>query len=508
MASDTIAVNRTVLIVGAVALLGVGAVSAWWLRPIPSPNAVAPSATVSPVTVASGPASITLSKEAADRAGVALAVVTASSEASSLRIPGTVQPNAYKNTVVTPVASGRVTRVAVELGQTVRAGAVLAEIYSPELAEARTRYVSARAELGAHELEVQRTEKLVAIGAASRQELERIHAEHTSAIAMVEGYRSKLALFGLSEADMQGTASQSQAAIFRVVAPLSGVVTARDANLGANVDPATPLFTVADLSTVWVVGEVYERDFQAVPVGAAATVTFPAYPEISLPGKVAYVAPAVNGGTRTAQVRVEVPNANGRLKLGMLSEVSIADARQPDALSIPRSAVQTVGERTVVYVSDPSDASRLTERTVTLGMAAGDQVRVVSGLRAGESVVVQGSFAVRAEIERTAPRQSSPGATAATQGGADNALQIVRVSVTEKGFEPERLTVAAGQPIRLEVTRTTDATCGKEIVIPALNTRKELPLNQAVVIDLPAQQGGELGFECGMQMLKGTFVIR
>jgi RND family efflux transporter MFP subunit len=173
---------------------------------------------------------------------------------------------------------------------------------------------------------------------------------------------------------------------------------------------------------------VYERDFQAVSVGVMATVTFPAYPALTIAGKVSYIAPAVNPDTRTAQLRVEVPNSNGQLKLGMLSELSIVDGRQPRVIAIPRSAVQTVGDRTVVYVSDPSYATRLTERFVILGAATGDHVAVVSGLREGESIVVQGSFAVRAELERMSPRQSPPAPAASAASGSDGP-QIVRVPV-------------------------------------------------------------------------------
>src|SRR6185436_1781472 len=153
--------------------------------------------------VPTGEVSITLSKEAIDRAGIEVTTVASSSEPTTLRIPGTVQPNAYKTVSVTPLTSGRTTRVLAELGQSVQRGQLLAEVYSPDLAEARTKYLSATAELSAHELELQRTEKLVTIGAASKQELEQLHAEHTGKLAMVESDRSKLLLLGLSEQDLQ-----------------------------------------------------------------------------------------------------------------------------------------------------------------------------------------------------------------------------------------------------------------------------------------------------------------
>src|SRR5262249_6084261 len=118
----------------------------------------------------------TLSNDAATRAGIELApLVETAPTPAAIRIPGASRPNAYKQVMVTPLVAGRVTRVLVELGDRVRSGQTLVQIFSPELADAQTKYLSARAELEAHERELARTTKLVAIGAASQQEIERLH---------------------------------------------------------------------------------------------------------------------------------------------------------------------------------------------------------------------------------------------------------------------------------------------------------------------------------------------
>src|SRR5262245_8350982 len=371
MASNsTVTINRGVLVVGAIVLVGAGAGSAWLISQRSSsaaPKAEATRASSPPPSSAhTGEVGITLSKEAADRAGIEVATVASSSGGSTLRIPGIVQPNAYKTVSVTPLTSGRITRVLAELGQSVQRGQLLAEIYSPDLAEARTKYLSATAELSAHELELQRTEKLVTIGAASKQELEQLHAEHTGKLAMVDSYRSRLLLLGLSEQDIQNLTPHSEnGTTLRIVAPAPGLVTARAANAGLNVDPSMSLFTLSDLSSVWIVGELYERDFGAATVGAPVAVTFAAYPDLQLPGNIAYIDPQVKAETRTAQVRVEVPNPKGQLRLGMLAEVRLA-GQQVNSISIPRSAVQTLADRTVVYVQDPQAPTRFLERQVVL----------------------------------------------------------------------------------------------------------------------------------------------
>src|SRR5262249_638459 len=323
MASNsTVTMSRGVLVTGAIALVAAGAGGAWLIsqrsRPAVPKAEVTRTSSPPPAVGPTGEVAITLSKEAADRAGIEVATVASASQGAILRIPGTVQPNAYKTVSVTPLTSGRVTRVVAELGQSVQRGQLLVEIYSPDLAEARTKYLSATAELSAHELELQRTEKLVIIGAASKQELEQLHAEHTGKLAMVDSYRSKLLLLGLSDQDIQNLTPQSEnSSTLRVVAPALGVVTARAANVGLNVDPSNSLFTLTDLSSVWIVGELYERDFGTVSVGAPVTVTFAAYPDLQLSGKIAYIDPQVKAETRTAQVRVEVPNPKGQLRLGM-----------------------------------------------------------------------------------------------------------------------------------------------------------------------------------------------
>src|SRR4030095_4258089 len=165
---------------------------------------------------------------------------------------------------------GRITRVVAELGQRVRQGQTMAQVFSPELAEAHTRYTSVRAELEAHERELRRTEKLVESGGASRQELERLHAEHAARSADVQSARSRLELLGVPAAALDAPQGNEMRAPADVPAPIDGVVTERLANVGLNVDPASKLFTVVDLTTVWVVAELYEKNFSPGRIGGPA----------------------------------------------------------------------------------------------------------------------------------------------------------------------------------------------------------------------------------------------
>ncbi len=461
---------------------------------------------------------ISLGSEAAARGGVTVETVGTVAAADSLRAPGVVEANAYRQVAVTPLLSGRLTRVAVELGQSVKKGDTLAELFSPELSEAQTRYITVRAELAAHELELNRTERLVKLGAASQQELERLHAEHTARLADLASAAARLQLLGLTpraiEALSPGT---TQGVTSAVVAPQAGVITERLGNVGLNVDPATRLFTVTDLSTVWVVAEVYEQDFSRVHVGSVATVTTRAYPDLALSGRVSYIDPQLSAETRTAKLRVEVPNARQALRLGMYAEVALGmDASRP-VPGIPRSAVQHVGDRTVVYLVDPAGPGRYIEREVRLGAIAGNQVAVLAGVATGDRVVGEGSFYVRAERERLGLRASVPSsaegsATAsapvpAPAGSREPAVQTATVNVGAQEFTPATVRLRAGVPARITFIRTEETSCGTDVVFPSLNIRKPLPLKVPVVVEFTPAKAGELSFTCGAGMFKGVVVV-
>jgi cobalt-zinc-cadmium efflux system membrane fusion protein len=396
---------------GLVLVLGGGAGAYLWL-----PRATAPSSAPAAAPVAPAPASadssrssgdvvVILSEEAARRAGIAVAPVTRATASGTIRLAAAVEANAYKQVVVTPLVSGRVARVLVALGEQVTKGTPLVEVYSHELAEAQTRFLSMRAEFDAVEQQIGRTTRLVEIGAASRQELERIHAEHVSHRTEIETARSRLQLLGMAPQQIETlTTSGDVTATTTVVAPMSGAVTARAVNPGATVDPATALATIVDLSSVWILGDLYERDFASVAVGAPVTVRAAAFPDLTIAGKVGYIDPEVRAETRTARIRVEVANPGRRLRLGMLATIDVEAPGSTSQLLIPRAAVQTVGDRTVVYVSDPGTAGRYIEREVRVAPGSAEQAVVVSGLHDGDQIVSTGSFFLRAERERLGPQ--------------------------------------------------------------------------------------------------------
>jgi membrane fusion protein, heavy metal efflux system len=359
-----------------------------------------PAAPVAAPTEAE-PVEVSLTPEAVQRAGIETAPVRSELVESTTTVPATVTSNAYRETKVNSLVGGIVRQVSAELGAQVARGERLAVIFSHELAEAQMKYLSMQAMLQADHQKLTRTTKLAEIGAASRQEVEEVTAVHEAHATEVAAARQRLLLLGLSESQVGRLLDASHVVSEVVVAsPADGTVLTRNVNPGQVVGAGHELFTVADLGTVWVVGDLYERDLAAVRVGTPSSVAVPAMPGAPLRGRVTYIDPRVDPSTRTAKVRVEVPNRTGALRLGMFMQMSFQLGSGERRALVPRAAVQSVGSRTVVYVAT-DEGGRFVETPVTLGASAGDTIQVLDGLKPGAKVVTQGSFFLRAEATRT-----------------------------------------------------------------------------------------------------------
>src|SRR5438093_2159744 len=334
---------------------------------------------------------VTLTPEAAERAGIKTVVVRSGPSVSAITVPGTVMSNAYRDTKVNALVGGIVRQGSVELGSLVEVGQPLAVIFSAELAEAQMKYLSMRAMLQADRQKRQRTEKLAELGAASRQELEEITAIHAAHETELAAARQRLLLLGLSDDRVAKLESASDVVSeVTVPSPTTGIDIGRSVNPGQVVSAGMDLFVVTDLGSVWVIGDLYEKDFAQVRVGSSATISIPAMPERSLRGRVAYIDPRVDLATRTAKVRVEVPNRDGQLRLGMFVTLSFQTGLSRPVTLVPRAAIQTVGERAVVYTPAEGEEGKFTERTVKLGTPVGEFVQVLDGLKPGEKVVTDG----------------------------------------------------------------------------------------------------------------------
>lgn len=398
------------MFLAAVTLIAFAGVGAWyWLRwgsrasAINSAPAALPPIVTTPAPIVADPpqeATISIPSSEVDRLRLRFAKATEAIVASEIRVPGTVQPNAYKQVHVTPIAGGVVTQVNAEIGQAVQRGQTLVQIFSRELAEAQTKYLADNAELEVEHKKLIRTQELVRLGAASRQEMEEVEANHQVHSAHVEESRQRLLLLGLSGQQIADVAAGKRAGTtIAVPSPLDGVVTARSVNLGQVVNASQDLLTVTDLTSVWVEAHLLEDNFAAVRIGSPATITSIAYPGRQFRGGVSYIDPQVDPQTRTAKVRVALDNPGGALRFGMYLDILFATAAARTVV-VPKEAVQTIGASNIVFVPVKGEDGRFIQRPVKTGVASPSGFGILEGLKAGETVVTDGSFLLRAEAIR------------------------------------------------------------------------------------------------------------
>lgn len=324
---------------------------------------------------ASGP--VTIAPEVARRIGVTYAEATRGSLAAEISTVGELVYDETRVRTISPRIDGWVEELFVNFtGQDVRVGAPLLRIHSPML-------VTAQEEL----LLAVRLVREVAGGTAEAKR---------AAEDLVESARRRLAFWEIPAADIARIVETG--AVTRTMtlrSSVSGVVVEKNVDAGQRVMMGDALFRVADLGTVWVEGELYERDLAAVRLGSAATVTFEAYPGERWTGTVTYLYPTVDPATRTARVRVALRNPSGRLKPGMYATVRLPGTRRQDVVSIPRTALLASGARSLVFVR--REDGQLEPREVTVGLTSVDRVEVLRGLVAGDTVVASATFLVDAE---------------------------------------------------------------------------------------------------------------
>ena len=347
--------------------------------------------------------------------GLKVQSVEERSVADAIQVTGVVAPNDARVAHVRLLTSGRVEQVHVRVGDRVQAGQALLTYDNVEVGELVGQYLSAiaavdraAADADVAKRALERAAKLVEVGGLARGEYERRDAEHKRALAEVSTARAtvtnverKLQRFGLDADDRarlrgsSGDAAEWSRTIVR--APFSGVVTAADVAPGEAVDAQRELFTVADLSTVWVIGDLYQKDIAAVRPGQEAQVTTEAYPGETFIGRITYVSDVLDSTTRTAKVRSEVRNRDGRLKLQMFVTMQVPTAGTRDSLVVPIAALQQVDDDTVVFVQT-GDAT-FEKRVIEPGLSNGGVVPVLAGLKLGERVVTDGAFMLKSKLK-------------------------------------------------------------------------------------------------------------
>lgn len=330
-----------------------------------------------------------------------LRVTTAPAEARAsgegVRVLGELRVNEEVYAEIgTPVAA-RVLTVLVGVGDVVQAGQPLVELRSVELGKARAEYLRAHARVQLTSRALQRKRDLAAARVVPPRELQEAEADALAAAADLEAATAGLSALGVAEADMRAAGSANAELILR--SPISGTVIDRSVVRGQMANPANALLRVADLSRLWLIAHAFERDAVRIQGGTAAQVSFPALPGQTFSGTVVLVGKVVDASSRTVPVRIEMANEDTLLRPGMsaTARVALNDTGGP-IVAVPTAALQRCQDSWCVFV--PRADASFEIRPVGRGRDLGGEVEVVNGLQAGETVVVDGAFLLRAEAER------------------------------------------------------------------------------------------------------------
>lgn len=347
--------------------------------------------------------SVQLGPERAARIGVAYTTVEKKPLVLTVRTVATVNYDETRLTKVNPKIEGWVERLYVDFtGAPVRRGQPLLDLYSPLLVSAQEELILAR--------------RLVddAIAEPDSRAAERARDLLAAARRRLEYW--DISVDQIERIERSGTPQKT----LTLMAPVSGIVIEKNVVDGTRIAPGMDLYMIADLSRVWIEGEVFEKDLSLVREGQAARVVIDAYPGEEFTGVVTYVYPTVSLDARTGRIRVELANPDLKLRPGMYANIGLASPAREEALVVPRSAVHATGEHAYVFVRGADDV--LSAREVTTGLVSGNEIEILRGVEEGEQVVSSANFLIDAESSMGSAIQAMPGMEMeqpATQKGAE-----------------------------------------------------------------------------------------
>jgi cobalt-zinc-cadmium efflux system membrane fusion protein len=329
-----------------------------------------------------------------------LAIVGKVEIRETLRVASQVKVDEERVTRIGAPVTGRISDIRAQLGSRVQAGEVLATINSTELGQAQLAFLKSASQMQLQGRAVERAKALLAADVIGSAELQRREGELQSAEAEMRAAADQLRVLGMSRAALDKLASTRQInSVTPITATLTGTVIERKVTPGQVVQPADTVFTVADLSVVWVVAEVPEQQSSLIKVGEEVQIELSALPMRDIVGRLIFISDIVNPETRTVTIRTQVKNADRALKPAMLATMQIKSA--PLAmLGVPVAAVVRDGTRDFVYVQSAQDPQRFRLREVRLGPEYEGNRAVLEGLREGETIVVDGSFHLNNERKR------------------------------------------------------------------------------------------------------------
>lgn len=326
----------------------------------------------------------------ADQMGhVQLMTATPGTMSHTLRLTGSVAYNAFKTTPVISQIGGPVSRILAVPGDRVKLNQPMLEVSSPDYAQLLDGYLKAADSFRLADILYKRAQDLYAHQAIAKQDLEQAESNRTQAQADLNAAEQGMRILGIKNPqDLAKTPSSAQ---IQVLAPISGEVVDRLVSPGQILQAGqTQAFTISDLSTVWVLANVYQADLQYVKDGDDVLVQTDAFPQ-SFHGKISYVSPALDPNTRTLQARIVVDNPGEKLKRDMYCTATVTAGVLKNVLAVPNAAVMR-DENNEPYVYVQSGENQFARHDVVLGEAQNNETQVVKGIAPGDKVVGNGSL--------------------------------------------------------------------------------------------------------------------
>ena len=346
---------------------------------------------------------VVLTPEGVKTAGIEVQEVVATARSELVGATAVVELNGDRVSRVNPRVTGRCIKVNTSLGDRVSSGQTLAQIDSVEVDQAWSDYLKARARLDLATRSVKREETLFQKKVSPEKDLFKARQEFGEAEADMLLVREKFRLLGIDvgqvESNTNGTKHNHP--LIPVQAPLSGVVVEKSVTQGEMVGPERTLFTVADLSTLWLMIDIYERDIGRVKTGMQIKLSVATYPGKEFSGRISYIGDVIDEKSRTVKARVTIDNRDGLLKPGMFAATSIDSLKDPKAeklIAVPEEAVFLDGSDKYVFIREGD--GRFVAREVSIGSASGGKIEVKEGLKEGDALVIKGVFALKSELKK------------------------------------------------------------------------------------------------------------
>lgn len=348
---------------------------------------------------------VMLSPDKVKAAGIEVQEVTSDTFRTSLTATAVIEPNNDRVSRIGARVAGRVTRVATAQGDRVKAGQPLAYLESVDLDQAWSDYAKAKGRQALAAANLKREETLFEKKVAPEKDVLRARQEFSEAEADLALTAKRLRILGVekSKPGSPSDAMKNNHPLIVIPSPISGVVVEKTVTQGEMVNPEKVLFTAADLSTLWVVIDIYEKNISQIKTGMEAKLFVAAYPDTAFKGRISYVGDVMDEKTRTVKARVTVDNAKGLLKPGMFATVSmdsVKDSRAEKTIVIPEEAIFLDGSERYVFLREAE--GRFVVRPVSVGPASGEKIEIREGLKAGDTVVIKGIFALKSELKKEA----------------------------------------------------------------------------------------------------------